>query len=420
MSQRSTRQRARSSPGAPRPFEGLHKVPPHAAGGDIGAHERMAWVPNGDEQQWGRAVGTDTAALDAWAAWCSDRGLQTGAMEATGGYWLPRCEPLEARGLPWGLSSAPAVQHGPGRKSAVLDCQWSQTLQRSGLVQAAFRPDADLVALRTLCRPRAPLMEPRAPHILPRQNAWLQMNSPLSHALSEGPGVPGQRSLRAIVAGERAPQHLAAWRTSRCKQEAQESARAFTGPGREEPRFGLTPARALCDGYTVQLSACAAQSERACAVSTPRVEPAPEGARPAAAPPPRRTSHSHRQNAPAGNPRAHLLRIVGVDLVAVPGIRASLAQTILAELGTDMSKWPEDTHCCAWRGRAPQNDISGGTVRRSRTRKKRHRAAHAFRLAAHSVLRAAWAVGAFSRRLKGRLGPAPALVATAHKRARAV
>jgi hypothetical protein len=104
----------------------------------------------------------------------------------------------------------------------------------------------------------------------------------------------------------------------------------------------------------------------------------------------------------------------------VHGISDALAQTILAEVGTDMATWPDDQHFCSWLGLAPTNDISGGKVLKSRTRKHRNRAAQAFRMAAQSVIRADGAFGAFYRRLKGRPGPAQALVATAHKIARTV
>jgi transposase len=93
---------------------------------------------------------------------------------------------------------------------------------------------------------------------------------------------------------------------------------------------------------------------------------------------------------------------------------------MVSEIGTDMRPWPEDTHFCSWLGLAPKHAISSGQVLKRRTMKHRTRAAHAFRLAAHSVLRADGAVGAVSRRLTGRLGPAQARVATAHKLARTV
>jgi transposase len=109
-----------------------------------------------------------------------------------------------------------------------------------------------------------------------------------------------------------------------------------------------------------------------------------------------------------------------VALVAGHGLSDAMAQTLLAESGTAMSQGPTEKHFGAWRGLAPKKDSSGGTVRKSRTMNQRHRAAQAFRRAAHAVIRSHCALGAFSRRLQGRLGPAQALVATAHKSARTV
>jgi transposase len=196
-------------------------------------------------------------------------------------------------------------------------------------------------------------------------------------------------------------------RNYRCQKDANEIALALTGTWREEHLFVLTQALALFDRYTAQISACDAQIERAFALIKPRFEAAPEESVPSDLPtPPRRKPHSHSKNAPAVPTRAHILRITGVDLVAVHGISESIVQTILAEIGTDMSKWPDEKHFCSWLGLAPHNEISGGKVLKSRTRKTRNRAAQAFRMAAQSVLRADCALGAFYRRLKGRLGPA--------------
>jgi hypothetical protein len=253
------------------------------------------------------------------------------------------------------------------------------------------------------------------------QKALLQMNIQLSQALSDVTGDTGQRIIRAIVAGERDPQHLAALRNYRCKKDAQEIALALTGTWREEHLFVLKQALALFDFYTAQLSECDARIEGTFTAIKPRFESVPTAPVPAApATPPRRKPHSHSKNTPAVDTRAHILRITGVDLIAVHGISDSTAQTILAEIGTDMSKWPTDKQFCSWLGLAPKNDISGGKVLKSRTLKNRNRATQAFRMAAQSVSRSHCAFGAFYRRLKGRLGPAQALVATAHKIARTV
>jgi transposase len=399
----------------------MRKITSQAAGVDIGAHEIVACVPDGEAQQIVRTFGTYTADLQTLADWFVDHDIQTVAMESTGVYWIPLFEEFEARGLQCCLISAASIKRVPGRKSDVLDCQWIQTLHSYGLLTASFRPEADLVALRTLLRHRAQLLEHRAPHVLHMQKALLQMNIQLSQALSDITGLTGQRIIRAIVAGERDPQHLATLRNYRCKKEADEIAMALTGTWREEHLFVLTQALALFDFYTTQLSACDAQIERVFSVIKPRFELTCEASRPAPpSTPPRRKPHSHSKNAPEVNTRAHLLRSTGVDLVAVHGMSDSIAQTIVSEIGTDMSKWPDDKHFCSWLGLAPKNDISGGKVLKSRTMKNRNRAAQAFRMAAQSVIRSHCAFGAFYRRLKGRLGPAQALVATAHKIARTV
>jgi transposase len=421
MSTLSKRHRARSSQDEARPFAGMRQVNPHAAGVDIGAHAIVVCVPDGADQQIVRTFGTYTADRQTLADWLVDRGIQTVAMESTGVYGIPLFEELEARGLHCCLLSAQSIQRVPGRKSDVLDCQWMQTLHSYGFLFASFRPAADFVALRTLLRHRAQLLQHRAPHVLHMQQALLQMNMQLSHALSEVTGDTGQRLIRAIVAGERAPRPLAALRNSRCKKDADEIALALTGTWRAEHLFVLTQALALFGFSTAQLHECDAQIERTFAVITPRFEPVPTRCAPAEAPrPPRRQPHAHSKNAPAGNARAHILRITGVALVAVHGISDSMAQTLLAEIGTAMSQWPTEKPFCAWRGLAPKKDISGGTVLKSRTMKNRHRAAQAFRMAAQAVIRSHCAFGAFYRRMQGRLGPAQALVATAHKIARTV
>jgi len=183
------------------------------------------------------------------------------------------------------------------------------------------------------------LIEHRAPHLLHMQKALLQMNIQLSQVLSDCTGATGQRMVRAMVAGERDPMPLAAFPNYRGQKDAAEIALALTGTWREEHLFVLTPALALFDFYTTQLRACDAHIERVFSVLKPRFEPAPQESIPSeAATPPHRKPHSHSKHAPDGNSRAHLLRLTGVELVAVHGLSASIAQTIVSEIGTDMRK----------------------------------------------------------------------------------
>lgn len=398
-----------------RPFAGMSQVHTHAAGVDIGAHEIMVCVQGGDTTQLVRSFGSYTVDLQAIGTWLEEHGVETVAMESTGVYWIPLFEELERRGFHCHLISSRSLRRVPGRKSDVVDCQWIQTLHSYGLLESSFRPEADLVALRTLLRHRAQLIQHRAPHILHMQKALLQMNIQLSQALSDISGTTGQAMIRAIVAGERDPHKLAALRNYRCKKDEAEIAKALTGTWRTEHLFILKQSLELYDFYTKQLEACDAEIEHMYSLVRPDWEQTGSNE------PPDGKRNSHSKNAPKEvQVRKHLKRICGVDITAIHGVSASLAQTILIEVGTDMSKFPNEKHFCSWLGLAPRNEISGGKVLKNKTLKTHNRAGQAFRMAAGSVMRADCAFGAYYRRQKSRLGPAQAAVATAHLIARVV
>ncbi len=130
-------------------------------------------------------------------------------------------------------------------------------------------------------------------------------------------------------------------------------------------------------------------------------------------PPPR---HSTRQpNAVAFDVRAALHAIVGVDLTQIHGLGPYLALKLVGECGTNLTAWPNAKHFTSWLALAPHNKISGGKVLSSRTRRTGNRAAALLRLAAVTVGRTDTALGAFYRRLSGRVGKAKAVTATARK-----
>ena len=397
-----------------RPFAGMSQVHEHAAGIDVGAHEIMVCVAGAEGMQLVRSFGSYTVDLQAIGTWLAEHGVQTVAMESTGVYWIPLFEELERRGFHCHLISSRSLRRVPGRKSDVVDCQWIQTLHSYGLLESSFRPEADLVALRTLLRHRAQLIQHRAPHVLHMQKALLQMNIQLSQALSDVSGETGQTMIRAIVAGERDSHKLAQLRNYRCKKDEAEIAKALTGTWREEHLFILKQSLELYDFYTRQLEECDAEIERTYSLVRPgwiqtNLPELPE------------KRYSHSKNAPKKvQVRKHLKRICGVDLTAVHGVSASLAQTIVLEVGTDLSKFPNEKHFCSWLGLAPKKEISGGKVLKNKTLKTHNRAGQAFRMAAGSVMRADCVFGAFYRRQKARLGPAQAAVATAHLIARVV
>jgi len=223
-------------------------------------------------------------------------------------------------------------------------------------------------------------------------------------------GIIGQAILRAIVAGERDPIILAQLRNPACRSSEEKLAKAMEGTWQAPYLFVLKQALELYDFYTHQLAACDAEIERYYGAMKPRFETDLDPATLPAA-----KSGSKSKNKPSFNARAELARVVGIDLVAVTGLSAASVQTIIAEIGTDMSKFPTAKHFGSWLGLAPHNDISGGRVLRSRIRKVVNRAGQAFRQAAQCVGRSDSALGAYYRRMRARLGPQQATVATAYK-----
>ena len=399
-----------STPSHPVSFPVVH---PQAAGLDIGQEEIWACAPTDQDGGLVQTFGTFTPDLQALADWLEQHQVDTVAMESTGVYWIPIYEILEARGLHPQVVNARHLHNVPGRKTDEKDCQWIQRLHTFGLLGASFRPEAELRALRAYLRQRATLLEHRAAHIEHMQKALVQMNLQLTQVLEDITGVTGLTILRAIVAGERDPVKLAQARDKRCQSSEDDIAKALTGNYRPEHLFALKQALALYDFYTAQLRECDAEIER----QFKTIPPVTEDPLPPSASTDKKGSHS--KNKPHYDARTLLFRITGVDLVAISGLNESTVQTIISEVGTDLRAFPSEKHFCSWLTLAPHHEISGGKVLRNRTLKTGNRAGQAFRMAAQSVSRSPHSMfGAYYRRMRARVGPEKAIVATAHKIAR--
>lgn len=116
----------------------------------------------------------------------------------------------------------------------------------------------------------------------------------------------------------------------------------------------------------------------------------------------------------------HLKQLLGTDLTSIPGIDSSLALKLVAEIGTDITKWPSAKHFCSWLGLCPGTRISGGRRQSSHTSHNTNRAAIVLRMAANSLYRSNGVLGSHLRRMKVRMGSVEAITATAHKMARSL
>lgn len=234
----------------------LDRINPNVAGIDCGAAEHYVAVPPDRDPTPVQSFTTFTSDLQRLADWLTACGVTSVAMEATGVYWIPIYEILEARGFEVLLVNARHLKNVPGRKSDVSDCEWIRELHSVGLLRASFRPTDAIVALRAYLRHRQTLVESAASYIQRMQKALVQMNVQLPLVVSDITGVTGLRILRDIVAGHRDPQYLAEHRDYRCRASKTDIIAALTGNYRPEHLFVLQQNLELFDACQSQLAAC--------------------------------------------------------------------------------------------------------------------------------------------------------------------
>jgi len=382
-----------------------------AAGIDIGSGEHWVAVPEDRDEEPVRCFGCFTADLQAMARWLKECGVTTVAMESTGVYWIPCYQILEEHGFEVRLVNARHVKNVPGRKSDVSDCQWLQRLHTYGLLSGSFRPDDQICVLRSYWRHRSNLVRYASDHIQHMQKALTQMNLHLHKVLSNVTGVTGLNIIRAIISGERDPEKLALMRERGVKNTPEAIAKALEGDYRQEHLFALKQAVELYDFYHRQIEACDREIERYLHTFEAKVDPVQN-------PLPKQKRKKEMRYQSFVDLRTELYRVSGIDFTQIPGLDVVTVQTILSEIGLDPGKFLTEKRFVSWLGLCPNNRITGGQVKSTKTRKTANRAANAFRMAAQSVANSNTGLGGFYRRIRARLGAPKAITATAHKLAR--
>jgi len=375
----------------------LEHINRYAAGIDIGSRSHFVAVPEGTDEKPVREFLTFTGDLETMAEWLISCGITTVAMESTGVYWIPVFEILERRGLEVKLVNARHVKNVPGRKSDVLDCQWLQQLHTYGLLHGAFRPADEVCTLRAYVRQRSSLVRSAASYIQRMQKALTQMNLLLHNVVTDITGTTGMRIIKAVLNGERDPEVLASMRDPRCRNTTATIARSLKGTYRPEHLFSLQQAVELYEIYQRKIADC----DRRILDQLKSFDDCPE-------------------DAPPATMGDALMRMSGVDLTSIDGIDTTTALKVLAEIGTDMSRFKSSKHFASWLGLSPGAKISGGKVLNSATKPVANKAAAALRMAAFTLFNSKSALGAYLRRQRARLGAPKAITATAHKMARLI
>jgi transposase len=391
---------------------GLDVVHRNAAGIDVGNEEHyVAIVPTQDEAPVQR-FGCFTTELIRMAVWLKKRGVNTVAMQSTGVYWIPLYDILEEHGIEVYLVNARDTKNLPGRKTDVQESQWLLKLHTYGLLRNSFRPASEIRVLRAYWRQRDQHVKTASQCVQRIQKALTQMNLQLANVISDISGKTGIQILRAIVNGERDPEKLSNFRDPRIKANREEIIASLRGNWRAELLFQVKQELARYDFCQLQIAECDHELEQQL-LSFPAVSKEEHRSKAKSQQPPKKRKRRKDGNIPQFDLHHELQRISGVDLTRIDGIDVMTGQTVISEVGLDMSRWPSEDHFASWLGLCPCNELSGGRILKKRTRKVVNRAATAFRMAASTLRTSHSYLGAKFRRLRSRLGPPKAITAIA-------
>ena len=386
----------------------LPEMRPNAAGIDVGATEIFVAVPADRDVDSVRSFPTFTENLHQLADWLRHCRVDTVAMESTGVYWIPLFQILEARGIEVNLVNAQHVHHVPGRKSDVLDCQWLQYLHSVGLLRASFRPEQAVCEIRSLMRHRESLVEMSCVHIQHMHKSLDQMNLQIHHVISDITGVTGLTIVEAIIGGTTNPRQLAKLRDYRIKASLETVTKSLVGDYRPEHIFTLKQSLTAYRYYLQLIADCDREIQlRIQSFNNKDPEPtAPAGTNDTESPKPSFNLHNH------------LERIFGVDLTLIPGFECLRIQTILSEIGADLSKFLTMDAFCSWLNVCPKDGFSAGRRIRSRRPNTKNRVTQVFRFAAMGLHNNESFLGDLYRSLRARHGAPKAIKIMAHKLAR--
>jgi transposase len=305
---------------------------PRCAGIDVHKSNVVVCVRRGDQPgkpfEEVRTFSTMTRDLLALGDWLAGHGVTHVAMESTGVYWKPVFNLLEGR-FEVILVNAEHIKQVPGRKTDVKDCAWIAQLLQHGLLKPSFVPPEPIRGLRDLTRQRTQLIQERASAANRIQKVLEDANLKLAAVATDVLGASGRDMLEALIAGETDPEKLADLARKRLREKLPALQLALQGRVTEHHRFLLRLHLDHVDHLGELIGRLGARIEEALA-------PFAEAAQ---------------------------------RLQTIPGISQRVAETVVAEIGTNMAQFPTADHLASWAGMCPGNNESAGKRRSGHTTK---------------------------------------------------
>ncbi len=290
-----------------------------ACGLDVHKETAVGCVMGSGIKKEVRTFGTMTHDLLRLAEWLKGNGVTHVAMESTGVYWKPIYNILEGD-FEVLLVNARHVKHVPGRKTDVADCEWLCKLLRCGLLKESFVPEADMRELRDLTRYRKKLVQAVASEKNRVQKVLEDAGIKLSSVVSDTFGVSGRAIVEELMKGELTVEEMSALAKGKLKAKREQLKEALVGNFKEHHKFMVQASLKHIRQIEKIIADIDARIDR-------KMEPYQ----------------------------------AEYDLLqTIPGVKEVAAASIIAEIGTDMSRFPSAEHLSSWAGMSPGNNESAG------------------------------------------------------------
>ena len=290
-----------------------------------------------------KTFSTMTRDLLAFRDWLVSEGCTHVAMESTGVYWKPIFNILEDS-MEVILANARSVKNVPGRKTDVKDCQWIAQLLRHGLIAGSFIPPKPIRELRDLTRYRQKLTQQKSSEINRLQKFLEDANIKLSSVASDITGVSAQEMIQHLIQEDMTSQEMAQLAKGRLRNKIEQLEQSLEGYLSNHHRLILRLSLQMIASYDEAIENLNTEIEK-------RMEP-------------------HRE--------------ISQRLSTIPGVKKKTIESLIAEMGTDMSRFPSHAHLASWAGVSPGNNESAG-------KRKSGRVTHGDKWLKATLVEAAWA-----------------------------